>query len=226
MNTLQSKPLLDTPFRIEVVNVDNEPDKWASAKVSIYRNNNLIGEYLRNYCNYTALTFCPFKIGGDWYALYSANYTSTRVMKLHDDHIEDWCGEDAAPGGFCPTEISVPKYVTVIDPTSGEQCVYTDFDYSPEELTSLRDDFQNHTVLDIQWCSFGFLCGCEWGDNSSWKLMYIDLSKVPNKILSITPKFGYWELPHTLELRKCIDMNSWEPDDQLVLLTKAEWIRL
>ena len=82
-----------TPFSVSTEQVQNSPGTWNSTKVSIFRDDKLIGEYLRNYSNYGIETFYPFKIDNEWYALYSADYTATRVMKLHEDRIEDWCGE-------------------------------------------------------------------------------------------------------------------------------------
>jgi hypothetical protein len=121
---------------------------------------------------------------GEWYALYSANYTATRVMKLNETGIEDWCGEDASPGGFCPVEYYIPRYHKYRAVDNFEYIV-TD----SNEFTTLEEfESDNEHVIEYGNLKFGFLCGCVWGDDSSWKIRYIDLSEVPNKKLIITDK--------------------------------------
>jgi len=225
MEKLHNKSYFGTPFRIETESIQNTPGTWNSTKVSIFRDNKLIGEYLRNYHDFAALTFYPFCINQEWYALYSANYTATRIMKLHEDRIEDWCGEVPSGSGFCPVEIYVPKYKSGHDKVHDYTFVYVDCDYKDDD-EFIKESVDNGATDDIKFCNFGFLCGCVWGDDSSWKIRYIDLSKVPEKELSITDRFGYWEMPGNLSLKECIDMSCWEPDDQLIRLTKAEYFRL
>lgn len=207
-----------TPFRIEIGVIDNAAGTWQSNKVSIFRDNTLIGEYLRNYPNFADLTFCPFFIDSTWYALYSADYTDTRVMKLHEGIIEDWCS-DKSSAGFCPVEIYVPKYVRY-----GDSVMTVDSEYATD------DEFvRDCTDLDwqpIEFCNFGFLCGCYWGDDSSWKLRFIDLSKIPDKILTISERFGYWELPSSMTLRQSIDMSDWSNESMYVSLASTKRVSL
>jgi hypothetical protein len=188
MEQLHYKPISGTPFRLEISSVQNKPGTWNSTKVSIYRDDDydvkanvyrkgiLIGEYLRNYSNYGFETFYPFQIGEDWYALYSADYTATRVMKLHADKIEDWCGEESHSNGFCPVESYVPRYISSKHTMNiqGEDktydIIYVDCDYSAEEFEA---EIVNPEFEKLEYCNFGFLCGCVWGDDTSWKLRYI-----------------------------------------------------
>jgi hypothetical protein len=220
-----------TPFRVETESVENKPGTWNSTKISIYRDGNLIGEYLRNYADYSALTFKPFMSGDEWYALYSPHYTATRVLKLHRDRIEDWCGEEPTSNGFCPVEIYVPRYIkshhtmTIKDAPHEFDSYYVDCDFKTEQ-EFIRDATEDGNPATVQYTDFGFLCGCVWGDDTSWKIRYIDLKSVPDKVLSITDKFGYWSMPRSLSLKECIDMTSWEPDDQVISLTRAEYINL
>lgn len=228
MKTTYIKKFPGTPFVIESASIENKPGVWNSTKVSIYKSDTLIGEYLRNYPNYAQETFYPFSVGEEWYALYSAEYTATRVMKLHDDRIEDWCGEEASSTGFCPVEIYVPRYRMIkgsfdVNGNMHEYETYAaDCDYKTEDefLKDMSEfDFEKHT-------DFGFLSGCIWGDDTSWKLLYIDLSKVSDKELVISDKFGYWELPSTLKLKNCINMSNWEPTHNWVELIRMENINL
>jgi len=72
----------------------------------------VVGSYLRNYPAFFD-TFCPFKKGGKDFALYSPDYTTTRVMSLPS--CADLGGEEPATGGFCPVDYFVPA-----DPDTGE----------------------------------------------------------------------------------------------------------
>jgi hypothetical protein len=42
---------------------------------------------------------------------------------------------------------------------------------------------------------FGFVAGCIWGDDLSWKIQYLDLSRVRQGILVRKEMFGYIEMP-------------------------------
>jgi hypothetical protein len=222
------KKYAHTPFSVVLSQVQNRPGTWNSTKVSIFRDDKLTGEYLRNYSSFGSQTFYPFQVNNEWYALYSASYTATRVMKLHDDRIEDWCGENESAHGFCPTEIYIPQYVhskhtmNIQGKDDTYDSYYVDCDSEPEEFKS---EIESDDFVSLQYCNFGFLCGCVWGDDTSWKLRYVDLSKIPEKILTITEKFGYWELP-SLPLQKCIRMDGWEPGHDWVVLMKEEHINL
>lgn len=225
------KSFIDTPFSIDVEMVNNQPGTWQSSKVIIYHGDNLIGEYLRNYNNFAAMTFQPFKIAEEWFALYSANYTTTRVMKLYEDHIEDWCGEDPTSSGFCPVEIYVPRFKKINSTFKhdGKDIVidtcYVDCDYKSEE-EFIKESQEDGIKVVSQFCNFGFLCGCIWGDDSSWKIRFIDLSQILNKKLIIEERFGYWEMPSNLSLRDCIDMTAWELDEPIIRLIKAQYFNI
>ena len=229
MEQLYHKSIQGTPFSLDVSIIENKTITWDSTKISIYRNDNLIGEYIRNYDSRGFETFYPFQVDNEWYALYSANYTATRVMKLHENSIEDWCGEDTKSNGFCPAEFYVPRCVHIhqvfelAGVMDGIDVYYADCDY---EYTDLKKEFQNPDFVKFEYCNFGLVGGCVWGDDSSIKIRYIDLSKISDKILNITEKFGYWEMPSDLSLKKCISMDDWEPGHDWIILTKAEHINL
>jgi hypothetical protein len=231
MKTTHVKKFSGTPFIIECCAVENRPGTWNTTKVSIFRDDNLIGEYLRNYSGHGPDTFYPFLIGDEWYALYSANYTATRVMKLHNDRIEDWCGEENDANGFCPVEFYIPRYkqsthtMDIQGESHNYSRYYVDNDYK-DENEFLTEEVSSLTPVTIQYTDFGFLSGCIWGDDNSWKLRYIDLSKIPERELIITDKFGYWELPNKSSLKECINMANWQPDHTWVELTKMENVNL
>jgi hypothetical protein len=167
MEKLHAKTLLGTPFSLTAETVKNSPNEWDSLKISVSREGVLIGAYLRNYHSYGILTFSPFQQGDTWYALYSADYTTVRVMKLHSDRIEDWCG--VARHGHLesyPIEIYVPSvssifcnfaFVSVCDPTDPEQWFIQTIDLSETEskkvaLSAEHGDHCQPTSLTLGDC--------------------------------------------------------------------------
>ncbi len=203
----KTKEYKGTPISIDISEIDNGKGYWSSRKVVVRYDGNVIGEYIRSYPSFTEATFCPFKIGDEWYALYSKDYTASRVAKLTPTEFIDWCGEEADSMGFCPTEFFVPfqmKYTTTLtmqgQPKELEIDNWFDSDYGDEN--EFWKDVSEHPGCQIHWADYGFLTGCYWGDDGSWKLRYIELTGIPEKKLIITEKFGYWEMPD--KIRKCI----------------------
>lgn len=45
---------------------------------------------------------------------------------------------------------------------------------------------------------FGFVAGCIWGDDSSWKMQCLDLSEVSKGMLVRKESFGYLPMPHNV----------------------------
>ena len=156
--------------------VSNKPRGWSYLDVEILRDGVPIGSYQRNYPDLYD-TFTPFVQNGEMYALYSPQYTSTRVMRLSD--CADIGGEDPSSYGFCPTGYYVP--------------------------------YDESRGLTGQW---GFICGCAWGDDSTWKIQYLDLFEASQGILRREEKFGYLEIPRTLPLRDAIDLRDYKPDSE------------
>ncbi len=59
----------------------------------------------------------------------------------------------------------------------------------------------------------GFVCGCVWGDDGSWKIQAIDLSKISEGKMSNQALFGYCELPHTMgtsQLNEAIQVSKYD----------------
>lgn len=93
-------------YHVEVEKVPSKPGCWDVLNIKILKQNQQIGFYQRNYPSLFK-TFYPFEQDGKEYALYSKDYTGTRVMSLPD--CVDICGEERDAYGFCPTEYYVPK---------------------------------------------------------------------------------------------------------------------
>jgi len=66
---------------------------------------------------------------------------------------------------------------------------------------------------------FGFVCGCVWGDDTSWKIEYLDLSHIEEGVLVREPRFGYIELLGSSEtLPDAVEIVCYDEEDgELVL---------
>jgi len=128
-----------------------------------------IGEFKRNYSALYS-TWAPFEQDGKFYALCSRDYTATAVMALPECEI---IAEETPHGfGFCPTGFYVPTHM--------KRWIEDD---EPEPLP---EEWQG---------KFGFVCGCIWGDDSSWKIEFLDLSEITEGKVTRDHRLGYVELP-------------------------------
>jgi len=189
-----------------------------------------VGEYERNHPGIYR-TFHYFKRDGKDYALYSPDYTATRVMELPS--CKDLGGEDPDSDGFCPVDFYVPRFV---------ECEYLDFDDKPHQfrrnepsdddltrrttkITPLDEKTGERVVVEkpiypigpVTYYPFGFVAGCIWGDSGSWKIQYLDLSDVERGVIKRDARFGYIEMPHDMNLRDAISMDNYSKDPE------ADW---
>jgi hypothetical protein len=157
---------------------------WNSLRIGIFdADDKQLGEYVRNYSQLYQ-TFFPFQQGDKWYALYSKDYTATRVMELPS--CKDVAGEERHSFGFCPVEYFVPY----------------------------KDPYLKHEDPEMRG-KFGFVAGCIWGDDCSWKIQHLDLSKISEGILKRDDRYGYIELPDGVKLAEAISCESWCNDRDL-----------
>jgi len=156
------KDLINEYF-VKITYIKKGPKYWDYLKCDIWQKDKaIIGSYERNY---HALydTFHPFEQDGKHYALYSKDYTSTRIMSLPD--CKDLGGEERNQWGFCPVDF----YVPVVDKSEEEDECFDTSDFG----------------------KFGFVAGCFWGDDSDWKIELLDLREASKgKIIRKQP-FGY-----------------------------------
>ncbi len=147
-------------------------------------------EYERNL--FLKQTFEPFRQGRKDFALISRNYTRTAVLDLDSGRIV--AEEDDAGGwGFCPVGFYVPDWWDVNDGS-----------------VIPGSEFWN---ADREWPtgSFGFVWGCIWGDDGSWKVQYLDLSRVQEGIVRREERFGYLELATIGYSSPCFSLDASPP---------------
>ncbi len=211
--------------------IEYAPGTWSGVRVGVFRiegeAEEQIGEYERNYPNLLN-TFCPFQKDGKDYALYSPDYTATRLMALPS--CEDIGGEEHDSVGFCPVDFYVPtfierEYVALddkihryrVNEPGTEHLIATTTKYSPldettgERIVVEKPDYPVGTQL---YYPFGFVAGCIWGDDTSWKIEYLDLSEAERGILKREQRFGYVALPSGMTLKQAVSMEDYLYDPQ------------
>ena len=207
-----------------------ESPGWRRDRVTVLDRGEPCGSYERNYGNAEG-TFEPFAVGDEWFALYSRDYTATRIMRLPS--CEDVGGEEPDSWGFCPVELHVPRYralsyVSERTWRDGERVPpftvrTTDFLWPGDPRLRGLDPADPTPPFAVPgtgalgpWthCPFGFVAGCVWGDDSSLKLEFLDLSRAAEGVLRRDDRFGYVELPGRLTLREAIDLSGWRPDGE------------
>jgi hypothetical protein len=221
--------------------IERDSKKWRGGNVGVFRvedgKEEWIGEYERNY---TSLfnTFFHFHRNGNDFALYSPDYTATRIMEL--PACKDLGGEEPHSEGFCPVDYFVPTYieqevVSIITNPDGttEREVEKILINNPKEETILdcvrRMPLTNfntgetrervmtyHSLNSRQHQPFGFVAGCVWGDDSTYKIQYLDLSEAEKGIVKRDDRFGYIALPENQSLQEAIDMcdYGWDEKDE------------
>ena len=168
-------------YTVKTSKIDNGPKYWNYLLCEIFQDDVKRGEYTRNYGSLYN-TFHPFRQNGKDYALYSDHYTASCVMSLPD--CKKIAGEEPCGHGFCPTDFYVPY-----DPPEEDNWIFCD------------------GSLDG---TFGFVSGCVWGDDCSWKIQYLDLSQIEQGIFKREEKFGYLELPGGyMRLNRIAASNAW-----------------
>ncbi|NUQ63453.1 MAG: hypothetical protein HUU20_13320 [Pirellulales bacterium] len=175
----------------------NRPGTWDSTLVEVFRRTSSSGEaekiceYERNYS--MLQTFEPFRQGSREFALISRNYTKTAVLDLGSGSViaeETDDPDSGAVGGFCPVGFYVPDWWDVNDGSiiPGSDC------------WDANDEWPNG--------DFGFVWGCHWGDDTSWKVQYLDLSRVEQGVVRREDRFGYVELATSGFESPCLTLDA------------------
>lgn|ERR1700733_1475839 len=199
------------PFRAKQIIIEHEKT-WNTAIIQILQGEDEIGRYERSYFAFGENTFEPFELNGKWYALYAPDYTGTRIMSLPD--CKDIGGEEQNACGFCPVELWVPRFKTIksTNKKSGEVREHWWFESDAEQPVSAKLVNIGFEESSGPWRSLnvGFVAGCLWGDDSTWKLQTFDLSRAAEGVIERSERFGYLELG-TMPLTEAIRLEHWPP---------------
>lgn len=191
------------PYIAKVIaEIDNGPGRWKYARVGVFRVENgreeQIGEYERNYPKLFD-TFTHFVKDGRDYALYSPDYTATRILELPS--CKDIGGEEPDSRGFCPIDYFVPTYAESENVFPGGAGKRTHINNpKPGALTP------------IHFYAFGFVAGTIWAEDEFTKIQYLDLSEAEKGIVKRDDRFGYVMIPSKMSLRDVIDMENYHSD--------------
>lgn len=161
----------------------NGPNVIASTMVRVFRRSpeECVAEYERNYS--IMGTFEPFRQAERQYALVAPDYTKTAVIDLATGEViaeeaESYYDDEETQSGagFCPVGFYVPDWWDVNDGSVIPGSKYWNKRY--------------------EWPQgkFGFVWGCHWGDDSSWKVQYLDLSRIDEGVVTRDDRFGHVEL--------------------------------
>lgn len=177
---IPSRPKPRDRYVVKTTPKPNRPGTWNSTLIEVYRrtapdNLEQICTYERNYA--MLHTFEPFRQGNREFALISRDYTRTAVLDLSSGEVIAEEPESDPPGsGFCPAGFYVPDWwdVNSADAVPGS----------------------HYWSRDNEWPNgeFGFVWGCHWGDDNSWKVQYLDLRQVSQGLIVREERFGYVEL--------------------------------
>jgi hypothetical protein len=161
--------------------------------VEILEGERIVASYDRNYS--MLQTFEPFRQGDRHFALVAPNYTATSVIDLPSGEIV--ASEEPDPRGFCPVGFYVPDWWDV-HPAEPPHVLQG---HPPEEpflrpgTLNWRDEHEWPNRGD-----FGFVWGSVWGDDSSWKVQYLDLSEIQNGVVRREERYGYVKLAANTKL--------------------------
>jgi hypothetical protein len=141
--------------------------------------------YVRNYAMLS--TFEPFRQHGRDFALVAPHYTGSAVLDLATGEII--AEEPATSGGFCPVGFYVPDW----------------WDVRNGSILPGAPDWTS----DMEWPDGmgGFVWGCLWGDDSTWKVQWLDLSRVREGVLTREERFGYLELATQAWPNPCLSVD-------------------
>lgn len=82
--------------------------------------------------------------------------------------------------------------------------------FCPVDFYVPFEDEKDYCGLDGM---FGFVAGCVWGDDTSWKIQYLDLSEIDQGIIKREERFGYIEMPRGLSLEDSISLDCYYKGD-------------
>lgn len=113
-------------------------------------------------------------------------------------------GDPIPAAGFCPVDFYVPDFYD--DEEDDPEAVKREYAGQQKFIKDMSDP--NYEERKAAWAvdymeelnwqysgMWGLYSGCVWGDDSSWKMRYVDLSRIDEGIVKTDERFGYLELP-------------------------------
>jgi hypothetical protein len=191
---IPSQPKPRDKYAVKVTRT-SPPGTWTTIRVDILRRDLGSGS-LEKICSYDRRysmihTFEPFRQGDKEFALISRNYTSTDVLDLGTGNVI--AIEPEAASGFCPVGFYVPDW----------------WDLHTGTVIPGSESWD----ADLEWPTgqFGFVWGCHWGDDTSWKVQYLDLSRIQEGVITRDARFGYVELATATHEPPWLDLDAKGP---------------
>lgn len=164
--------------------IEYSPNSWDGIKVGVFKVDNELETQIGEYeRNYSTL-----------YNTFHYFQKDGKDFALYSPHYtvsrimelpscKDIGGERPSAGGFCPVDYFVP---------------------------SVKSKKVGQGLKDAN--LFGFVAGCIWGDDSSWKVQYLDLSEVEKGIIKREERFGYIELLEGKKLKDAIKISKYKDE--------------
>jgi len=94
------------------------------------------------------------------------------------------------------------------------------YDNDCKQYEAQYKEWSDRHPYDDQTLDFGFVGGCQWGDDTSTKLQFLDLSKVEEGIIKRDARFGYVEMPGLVKFENAIQIPEWVEDQDKPLTWK------
>lgn len=178
----------------------SNPGEWTQVHVRVLKDGEPVARFDRNYS--LLQTFEPFRQRSRDYALIAPQYTGTSVMDLETGTVI--ASEEVRGDGFCPVGFYVPDWHDVNDSSTIPSARYWD--------------------TDNEWPvgDFGFVWGCVWGDDTSWKVQYLDLSRITEGVLVRDDRFGYVALATDPKVHPKEFIELWSEDGKPRVRFKVE----
>ena len=227
----RERKFLQTPFRICWEHGENAAGVGQITEVNIFRQHEPCGTFYarRNYVYGPA--FWPFQAtNGEWFALCPGDEgCGARVLRL-GERAEPWCDAEVPKSWIRFQEFFVPRY-RVGTTTTTPKFKIEGGGYVPntEPQVMRHYHFEPDDNLDWRWHNlpFGFAAGCYPQAGSLLDILHVDLSRVLEKEVAVSHRYGFIRLPDRLALEEAIRIErgsewDWDPTEFEVYITHEQ----
>jgi hypothetical protein len=110
------------------------------------------------------------------------------------------------------------------DLATGSAREFLEFESNGERPDRSQSHGCEFTLGPWQSLDIGFVAGCHWGDDSSWKLEVFDLSRASDGVISRTARYGHLQLGK-MPLAEAISLDSFLPYYELraTIIQQQRW---